>query len=131
MIASIRAILLILLLATATSAQGVSDAERAKLAATRDLVGSDIEKYCLITAGIRNGTRGLSPSRDGQRFAQVSANAAREQGWLPIEYSVIDARIKAALMHLDMEKRVPIPADKKAICELVRRHRTEITAARK
>lgn len=61
-----------------------------------------------------------------QKIRQVTLGASA-----PLDYGVVNARVTAALLALRMEKQAPVPADRKADVELVRKWKDKIDQAKK
>ena len=55
----------------------------------------------------------------------------RALGWGTLDYGVVNARVTTALLALRMEKQAPVPADRKADVELVRKWKDKIDQAKK
>ncbi|HEX9638664.1 MAG TPA: hypothetical protein VGB99_14095, partial [Acidobacteriota bacterium] len=98
------------------------------------LTDADLEKYVDISAKVRavaHGLKGDSSPAAAQKFQQATAAACAPHDWSTLDYGVVNARVTVALQHLKMEKTVPVPAEKKAEVELVRKWKEQIDAARK
>jgi len=123
----------VLVILTAPTAAGSAQMRDPSLG-SRALTDADLEKYVDIIAKVRPVARGLkgdtSPAA-AQKIQQATAAACAPHDWSTLDYGVVNARVTVALQHLKMEKTVPVPAEKKAEVELVRKWKEQIDAARK
>jgi hypothetical protein len=90
---------------------------------SRALTDGDMEKLVAITREVaiaRQGIPSISSAEGAKQVRAAVVTAAEKQGWGSLDFSVVDSRIKAALMHIRMEATTPVPPEKKADVELAR-----------
>jgi hypothetical protein len=100
---------------------------------SRALTDVDMTKYVAILGEVTAAIRGIKEPSSMAGLQQIRAatiEACEKQGWGNLDYGVVDARVKAALQHIRMEATVPVPADKKALVELVRAWKARIDSAK-
>ena len=101
---------------------------------SRALTNADLQKHVAITNEValaRKGIKEISSPAGIQQVRAVTVAACARQGWGSLDYGVVNARVTAALLHIFMEATVPVPADKKAEVELVRKWKPRIEAAKR
>jgi hypothetical protein len=124
-------VLMAVLFSSAASVQGqLKDLD----IGSRVLTDADMEKYVAVTREVTKVTRALKGDTSPgavQKIQQATRSASEPLGWGTLDYSVVNARVTTALLALRMEKQTPVPADKKADVELVRKWKDKIDQAKK
>ena len=101
---------------------------------SRPLTDADMEKYVAIhkvAAKAAYALKGDTSPGAVQKLQETTRKACEPHGWGTLDYSVVNARVDAALMLIKMEKQTPVPPKKKADVTLVKKWQDKITEARK
>jgi hypothetical protein len=101
--------------------------------ATRALTDADMEKLVAITRELAVARKDIPAISSPEGIAQLrtaTVKATEKQGWGSLDFAVVDQRVKVALQHIKMEASSPVPAEKKAEVDLVRKWKQRLEEAK-
>jgi hypothetical protein len=124
-----RSVSLLLVATSVAASQGMRD----MTLGSRPLTDADMEKFVAITHELTIAKKGIpeiSSPAGLKAVRDATIKAADKHGWATLDFNVVGARVMTAETIIKNEARVPVPAEKRADVDIVRKWLARILDAK-